>query len=210
MSRIDPGEIVIGDDGKPLAKKRPCVRCPLDSRERLLQKLGTRWIRAHGANQRYRKSDAERADTLADVVAQADGPLPEYGRSVWYEGIGPVLEALPPDRQCALERELDAPSGLDLDPAVIGELRDSADAILADARVPGTERDTEAEKRDIALEVAGRLASGPIRSTRPRQLPVSCYADPDATPGNTTQYVPMRAVPCNLGGKRKVALYVAS
>jgi len=135
---------------------------PRDNRERALDALGTRLLRAAA------KGDREECARVCEESARVTA---QYDDGVRYANPGPVLGPLPADEQRLLDAQLDRMSDAMLDPAVIGEVRDEARAILAD--------DWAAEaRRDAAAEASARLACPlPIRSTRCRQLPVCGLPD---------------------------------
>jgi len=135
---------------------------PRDNRERALDALGTRLLRAAA------KGDREECARVCEESARITA---RYDDGLRYANPGPVLGPLPQDEQRLLDAQLDRMSDAMLDPAIVGEIRDEARAILAD--------DWAAEaRRDAAAEASARLARTlPNGSTRCRQLPVRGLPD---------------------------------
>lgn len=145
--------VPLGYDGEPLAKRPRLPREPMDSRERALQAAGTAFLRAHAAGD---------YEALADAVESAHCAPAEYGYRVQYTGRGPVLRPLDDSQQAAVDADLDRASEAFLvDPADRAETLEWFD------------------RRRLPAELQNR----PIRSTRPRQLPV--FSPRPLTPGGT-------------------------
>lgn len=188
---------------------------PRDSREQALDVLASKLLALEGALAcPSSRKEYTVACVKADAIVRAaygcgDGELyknapSEYGGPKRYDGptTGPIVED-DDDAMGLDEWRMVADENMLVDPAMVAMLRDEANAGFLSP---------DFDHREAARLASLRLASSPRiggRTMRPIQRPVACYADPDAPPGNATQYLRLRAVWCNLGGGRKTALYVA-